>query len=161
MDKLIPLTQIAKELNKKPTTLSKMARDGIITAVKQKNRWYGNKQTIKKELNAQLWNRGKYILVDNIEEIINILFTIIKLTITFIICYIMTKNFNTYFSEIILLTEKERIFISILSIPIIYFFIAFPKTLTLLNNANNIWKRLSLLESKTKNLKDEIEDMKT
>lgn len=155
----IPLSEIETKLGKKPGSLSKLAREGLITAEKRGNKWYASLEIVQDELRKMLWNRTKNVVRDNVEDILNFVFSILKLILTIVILNVLIEQFLIPKYQLNL-SENEIFFLVIFLIPVVYFLIAFPRAFKILYNSSNIWKRLAILEAKNRDLFQEVERLK-
>lgn len=152
---LIPLADIARSIGKEPYFLSSLARAGLIKAEKRGRHWYGVKSEIERDIVGIQWKRAWIILTENMDEIINWLFGLGKICLTFVVAlYIVIPFFEKEID--FTATPKVKLLLCITFVTIAYFYAAFPRALKVVGFAGNIWQKYRNLEEKLNLLEKRI-----
>ncbi|MCZ2367769.1 hypothetical protein [Vibrio diabolicus] len=97
--------------------------------------------------------------MDQSDDIINWLFGFIKFGAVISFMWIgLEQGIEPYIDMVF--SGEIRLLFCLLSLPIIYFFVAFPRVLKILINASNITNRLALQESRIRDLNNEVTTLK-
>ena len=156
---LIPLSEIAKELGQEPKKLARLAREGIISAEKKGNRWYANKDQVKKDLRKRTWSLTKLEFRFQINEIFDILSNLVQFIIVYGIIYILINWVNQTVGSFRIVIDSSPFSAPLILTILIFILRSFSKATRSVEQAGQFWRNMSTFQSRVFDLKERVETL--
>ena len=153
---LLPLSRIAREINKSPKFLAKLARDGAITASKKRTKWYANKEQVVYELRRLLWSETKFRLSENLDELYRIFAAIFRFMVIYVVMWKLWEVTIKPFADVEIVNSAPRSVIVFIMTLFSYCLYLCNKIAKAITYANNIFKEIKTLYIKTKDLNERV-----